>query len=1788
MKRRIQFFCGVFTFTLMLAFAFSITYAKETKDEQPFKEVYLISQNGNYGGETIYSFLLADEENHVYILKEKFEVEEGFGVAGTPYSGGNNVVYGFSGTLTSETANISEIRQWTTDKIIEQDGINKEYACRLPNGIDQGGFTPKKNEKVTNYPDYVTTDGNVFITKDRFVSSATNVDVFEAVVCDKGEETRCTFVIHAIGQKNYLAYTSWTDNEMKDVYDSVNLYDGTDGKISKLEDLSDQLNWQEGKKVFGLTEEGNIRPYKDIQISSGVKSLRVSYDNSYPDVYNNRAYSTDLPNYDGNLDSEKQYTMSYNYHFYRNKTKMVCINGGEWKKLYKGEVSPELKLKDGLNILFIAGTTPDQTAEEQGNFYPEKVHGPGYLYFLYWDGEENYESEKGTDASIKSIECYQAAYDSKEGEGNYASIPIEETEEDGEKKRTIIMNADEPYIWLNVIPKDSASQVTVDQSTLSLGGFFKNLDTSKNYFDIKITSEDEKNTTQTRIYVNWQGGSRTLKSLSVKNGGILEKEYEPMTRAYYCEQNIDASEIEFAYQLAEGTTVKIYVDRQFKETVTDTGIEKILSVKSDSKEIQWEVTSSSSEKTTIYSVFLSRGDETGVSETTKQRAGAMIDKMNQNGYKKYLTDVTAGDYWKTFGAAALGEDYLKGMLGYDVTKKTFKQATDYAAVILELVMSGENPYDYLGTNYVDGLLSFNSNGNFGMYSANIWALLALQAAGEEIPENTINIVKNQALSEGFDLDMRGWALAATALYKDRITPKEYARCIQSIKETQIQKTIDMNGIDVSGVFENFYYTNRNIMSHACVITGLTGLGIDCASAEFQGRNGSDPVSALERYQLKTGGWFYSPENTSIGGWNKDVVIAVGDLYNGSNVYQRYFLTKERYQELLDKAKNLLDQNIEDETKRQTLQSAYDEAEKYADESCITSAHGKEYYALQDAVFAVDESESPQVFLGTAEEREQVNSLNEAIASIVSYGYEDKGRLDSIQNQYDALGDERLYHYVKNGEILEKAYAYIQAIDSFLDSVNKIGKISNVNLSKTDKVQKARNAYDLLDDWQKEEEKVKSAYETLLAAEAVIEDAKTADKVVKAISNLGVIVTLECEDDIVSVRAAYELLSDSEKEQVNNLGELEDCEKQLEKLLKKKKAREEAAVVISNISEIGSVNQNSGNLIQKAEDAYSALSNEAKAFVSNYSELLSAKAAYNNLLRENILKDKVGEAEYDINQIEDAYGDEYEITSENVEAIQNAVTLAREYLNGLEAADKLEVFVMLPNYMVLIENEENLVRYQIQASETVSKDEFIEIMNEISDVDLEQAALVIKAREIYNRLAQEEQEKLKEQYVLLEQAENQLQFLKDNYDTIQKFSAAIVLLNEITLDDRQTLQNLEEEYALFDTEVKELLDSALLDKLNQSLKQINDISLEQEKIDKVIQSIEEIGTISDLSDEEVVVNARKKYDDLANKVLVANYSDLEDAENAILHLKKEEENRTIISAIEKAIEDLKNVSINDREKVTQVRNMYDGLTDSQKMMIQDISPLEHAEDFLEGYYDASVKLSSSNLTMKVGETVSLTAEISLRGITMLWTSSDTSVVSVKDGTVKALKTGSAIVSVILENGRRASCQISVLSENPIVEEINGLNKTDTVIYTTGSGHTFTLTLKINGKKIKGKNVTWKSTNKTVAKVNKKGVVTGLKKGKAVIKALYNGKTYKCLVTVKKPSFKLKQTKINIKKGGKKTIAFSASPVSKIIFKSLNSKVVSVSKKGVLTAKKKGTVKIRVTCNKITRYLTVKVQ
>lgn len=66
-----------------------------------------------------------------------------------------------------------------------------------------------------------------------------------------------------------------------------------------------------------------------IEVPSDIHSIRMSYDNNYPEQENTNTYalSPDLPDITSVNDYSERQMIYYNYHFYRNKSKMVCING---------------------------------------------------------------------------------------------------------------------------------------------------------------------------------------------------------------------------------------------------------------------------------------------------------------------------------------------------------------------------------------------------------------------------------------------------------------------------------------------------------------------------------------------------------------------------------------------------------------------------------------------------------------------------------------------------------------------------------------------------------------------------------------------------------------------------------------------------------------------------------------------------------------------------------------------------------------------------------------------------------------------------------------------------------------------------------------------------------------------------------------------------------------------------------------------------------------------------------------------------------------------------------------------------------------------------------------------------------------------------------------------------------------------------------------------------------------------------------------------------------------------
>ena len=155
-------------------------------------------------------------------------------------------------------------------------------------------------------------------------------------------------------------------------------------------------------------------------------------------------------------------------------------------------------------------------------------------------------------------------------------------------------------------------------------------------------------------------------------------------------------------------------------------------------------------------------------------------------------------------------------------------------------------------------------------------------------------------------------------------------------------------------------------------------------------------------------------------------------------------------------------------------------------------------------------------------------------------------------------------------------------------------------------------------------------------------------------------------------------------------------------------------------------------------------------------------------------------------------------------------------------------------------------------------------------------------------------------------------------------------------------------------------------------------------------------------------------------------------------------------------------------------------------------------------------------------------------------------------------------------------------------------------TLKKGKTFTLKPKVTVTGKISKKVTYKTSNKKVVAVNAKGKITAKKKGTAKIYVISKAdKKKKCTITVTAGTpvtkVKLNKTKSTMTVGKKQTLKATVTPKKAsskaVVWKSSNTKVATVTSKGVVKAKKAGTVTITATAKdgsgkKATCKVTVK--
>ena len=202
----------------------------------------------------------------------------------------------------------------------------------------------------------------------------------------------------------------------------------------------------------------------------------------------------------------------------------------------------------------------------------------------------------------------------------------------------------------------------------------------------------------------------------------------------------------------------------------------------------------------------------------------------------------------------------------------------------------------------------------------------------------------------------------------------------------------------------------------------------------------------------------------------------------------------------------------------------------------------------------------------------------------------------------------------------------------------------------------------------------------------------------------------------------------------------------------------------------------------------------------------------------------------------------------------------------------------------------------------------------------------------------------------------------------------------------------------------------------------------------------------------------------------------------------------------------------------------------------------------------------------------------------WKSSNSKIATVdKNGKVKALKVGNAIITATSTDGSNVSAQCKI----KVVQRVTKIKLNKSIINLSKKGKTAKLKATVLPNNAYNKSVTWKANNTKVVTVDKKGKIKATtNKGATYVNAIAKDgskKKAKLLVVVgpKVKKITLNKTSVTLNRGAKnrtyqlkKSIKNKNATYKAVAWKTSNKNVATVDKNGKVTIKHRGKVVITV--------------
>ena len=225
----------------------------------------------------------------------------------------------------------------------------------------------------------------------------------------------------------------------------------------------------------------------------------------------------------------------------------------------------------------------------------------------------------------------------------------------------------------------------------------------------------------------------------------------------------------------------------------------------------------------------------------------------------------------------------------------------------------------------------------------------------------------------------------------------------------------------------------------------------------------------------------------------------------------------------------------------------------------------------------------------------------------------------------------------------------------------------------------------------------------------------------------------------------------------------------------------------------------------------------------------------------------------------------------------------------------------------------------------------------------------------------------------------------------------------------------------------------------------------------------------------------------------------------------------------------------------------------------------------------VSINKTDITIGNGETYDLTSEIfpkTASNKSVLWLTSNAKVAYVDGkGKVTAKGVGNATISAITHNGKKALCYVTV-NEAPSKVTLNCHN----IEVGVGESYRFYAIVPANTTACVR---SYSSSDDSVVSFDRNGNMIAKKEGTATVTVrIFNGKTDTCKVTVKKAPSDITLTKKSLTLTPNEKYQFHAYTSENTAscmrtYSSSDSSIVECDKRGNITAKKVGTVTVKVT-------------